>query len=239
MKVKRALQVKERELAEREAALSGQTPINPAEYVSKADLKANALRILQQEDVLGPKTYDLLTEQILANQNGVTPELIELKADLKALREEITGQLDTRDKQSEQQVLAEMQREALALTKDGEQFEAVRAANAQKDIVKLVHKVWQNGWPDKGYEPGHVMDVAEAAEIVENQLVQESLPFAKLKKVQSRLTPAQVEQVEKILDAPKSNVKVMRTLTNRDTAMPTMDRRARAIAAMQGTLKKG
>jgi hypothetical protein len=83
------------------------------------------------------------------------------------------------------------------------------------------------------------MDVAEAAEIVENQLVQESLPFAKLKKVQSRLTPAQVEQVEKILDAPKSNVKVMRTLTNRDTAMPTMDRRARAIAAMQGTLKKG
>jgi len=32
---------------------------------------------------------------------------------------------------------------------------------------------------------------------------------------------------------------VMRTLTNRDNAMPIMDKRARAIAAMQGTLKRG
>ena len=224
-KTKRALQVKERELEQREAALSSQSPAGNEDLI--ANLKSNPLRVLQEAGV----TYDQLTEAILNDQSGITPELNALKAELKAMKEEFSEQFSSRDTQAEQQVLAEIKREAVNLTSEGEQFEAIREARAQNTVVDLIHRTWK--------ETGEIMDVSEAAALVEDQLIEEALPFAGLKKVQSRLTPAQVEQVEQILAPQKPNTKIMRTLTNRDNASPIMDRRARAIAAMQGTLKKG
>lgn len=232
-KAKRALQVKERELATREEALKTQAPAGQDDLIAK--LKANPLSVLQEAGV----SYDQLTEAILNNQAGISPEILAMKAELKALKEELNSQFTTRDKQAEQQVLLELKKEALDLTSQGEQFEAIREARAQEDVVNLIHRVWQKGWSEKDYPIGHVMDVSEAAEIVENQLLEEALPFAKLKKIQSRLTPAQEAQVAAQIPQPKPGTKVMRTLTNRDSASPIMDKRARAIAAMQGTLKKG
>jgi predicted mannosyl-3-phosphoglycerate phosphatase (HAD superfamily) len=232
-KAKRALQVKERELVTREEALKLQSPAGNEDLIAK--LKANPLSVLQEAGV----TYDQLTEAIMQNQTGVSPELQAMKAELKALKEELNNQFSTRDKNAETQVLAELKSEAMDLTREGEQFEAIRAAEAQDDVVNLIHRVWQKGWTEKGYPIGHVMDVSEAAEIVENQLLDEALPFAKLKKVQSRLTPAQEAVVAAQIPQPKPGIKVMRTLTNRDSAMPVMDRKARAMAAFAGTLKKG
>lgn len=235
VKAKRALQVKERELAEKEQALNAQQVFNPEEYVSKADLKANRLKVLLENGV----TYDQLTEDILNNQSAAI-DPVALRNQIKEeLKTELTEEFVNRDQAAEQQVLADMTRETYALTAQGEQFEAIRESKAQKKVVDLVHKVWQNGWPDKGYEKGHIMDITEAAELVENQLIEDFTPLARLKKVQSRLTPEQVQQVEKILTTPKDNVKVMRTLTNRDTATMPLDRRARAIAAFGGVLKRG
>jgi hypothetical protein len=225
IKAKRALQVKEREIAQREEALKSQVPQEQENVMAK--LKANPLSVLQEAGV----TYDQLTEAILANQNGVTPEITALKAEIKALKEGLDERFVSRDQQAEQQVLADIRKDALALTATGEQFEAIREAKAQNKVVDLIHRTWK--------ATGEILDVPQAAELVENQLIEEALPFAKLQKVQSRLTPAQAAQVEKILTEPKPNTKVMRTLTNRDNAMPIMDKRARAIAAMQGTLKRG
>lgn len=232
-KVKRALQVKERELATREEALKTQSPAGNEDLM--AQLKANPLGVLERAGV----SYNELSEAILNNQAGTSPELQAVKAELKALKEELTGQFTTRDKQAEQQVLLELKKEAIALTAEGETYEAIREARAQEDVVNLIHRVWQKGWTEKDYPKGHVMDVSEAADIVENQLLDEALPFAKLKKIQSRLTPAQEAQVAAQIPQLKPGVKVMRTLTNRDSAMPVMDRKARAMAAFAGTLKKG
>lgn len=224
-RAKRALQVKERDLALREEALKTQNPAGNEDLIAK--LKANPLSVLQEAGV----TYDQLTEAILNNQSGLNPEIQRLEAKIKALEEGVNGQLTSRDQQAEQQVLAELKREALALTAQGEQFEAIREAKAHQYVVDLIHRTWKS--------TGEVMDVTEAAELVENQLIDEALPFARIKKVQSRLTPAQEEQVAQTPAPPKPGTKIMRTLTNRDSASPVMDRRARAIAAMNGTLKRG
>lgn len=224
-KARRALQVKERELAQREEALKTQPPAGTDDVMAK--LKANPLSVLQEAGV----TYDQLTEAILNNPSSSNQEYQSLKAEIQALKEELTGQLSTRDQQAEQQVLTEMTRETVALTAQGEQYEAIREAKAQKDVVELIHRTWK--------KTGEVMDVETAAQLVENQLIEDALPFARIKKVQSRLTPQQEEQVQKILETPKPNTKVMRTLTNRDNASPNMGRRARAIAVMNGTLKRG
>jgi len=231
-KAKRALQVKERELAQREEALKSA----PAGEDWKANLKANPLSVLQDAGV----TYEQLTEAILNSQNApIDPN--KLRSELKEeLKKELLNEFGTRDQQAEQQVLSEMKREVLGLTSEGDDYQAIREAKAEQQVVNLVHRVWQKGWPDKGYPPGYVMDVTEAAQYVEDQLIEEALPFAKLKKVQSRLTPAEeAEQAVQNPAVPKPNTKIMRTLTNRDNASPTgMDRRSRAIAAMLGTLKR-
>jgi hypothetical protein len=231
-KAKRALQVKERELAQREAALKTQNPAGNEDLIAK--LKTNPLGVLLDNGI----TYDQLTESLLAQQSGNTPELIALKAEIKALKEAMENQFSSRDKAAEDQVLADLTREAKAITAQGDQFEAIREAKAQSEVVKLIHRVWEKGWPEQGYEKGDVMDIEKAAQFVEDQLVEEAIPFAKLNKVQKRLTPQEVVQAQAQQPVAKPGTKVMRTLTNRDTAMPVMDRRARAIAAMNGTLKK-
>lgn len=232
-KKQRALQVKERELVQREEALKTQSPEGNAEYLSKAELQANPLKVFE-----AGVTYDQLTEAILNNQNGVNPEIQQLRNDIKSLKEELNGQFSTRDQEQEQQVIAEIKREANNLITQDESFEAIREAKARnhpdfsngKDPVStLIHRTWK--------KTGEIMDVTEAAKLVEDQLIDEALPFAKIKKVQSRLQPP--EPVVQTPTAPKPGTKVMRTLTNRDNASPVMDRRARAIAAMNGTLKRG
>ena len=226
VKAKRALQVKEREIAEREAALKSQSPAGNEDLIAK--LKSNPLSVMLENGV----TYDQLTEAIIAQQSGNIPEIQALKAELAALKEHVGTQFTSRDQLAEQQVLASIQKEIIDTVKSQpEQYEAIREAKAEKVVKDLIHRTWK--------KTGEVLDTQEAIELVENQLIDEALPFARLSKVQKRLTPAQAAQVEAQLPSQKPGTKIMRTLTNRDTASPMMDKRARAIAAMQGTLKKG
>jgi hypothetical protein len=228
MKAKRALQVKERELATREEALKSSAPAGQEDIIAK--LKANPLNVLLENGV----TYDQLTADIIAQQNGATPEIQALKAEMKALKEELNGQFVSRDQLAEAQVLSDIKKEIVETVKSRpDEYEAIREAKAEDTVKDLIHRTWK--------KTGEILDTHEAIELVENQLIEEALPFAKLKKIQSRLTPQQEALVEAVAKSPqpKPNTKVMRTLTNRDSASPVMDRRARAIAAMKGTLIKG
>lgn len=228
-KAKRALQVKESELARREEALKTQAPAGQEDLIAR--LKANPLNVLQEAGV----TYDQLTEAILNTQSAPI-DAQKLRAELKEeLLSELTGQFSTRDQQAEQQVLSDIKREALALTSQGDDFEAIRGEGAEDQVVKLVHKVWKEGWEDKGFPAGHILDTKDAAQIVEDFLIEESFKKAQYKKVQLRFSPQQVAAQTPVQN---QNTKIMRTLTNRDTASPVLDKRARAIAAMQGTLKR-
>jgi hypothetical protein len=184
-----------------------------------ARLKAEPLSVLQEAGV----TYDQLTEAILANQSGITPEILALKAEVKALKEGVDTKLTDRDTQVEQAVLAEMRRDVDRLSQEGDDYEMVRETRSQPDVVELIHRTWK--------ETGEVLDVSEAMRLVEEDLINESLKIAKIKKVQSKLMPATAP-------AQQQQPKAMKTLTNRDTAIPPLSRRARAIAAFNGTLKK-
>jgi hypothetical protein len=216
-KQRRALQVKEREIAEREAKLNN-PPENSGDYLSKADLLANPLKIFD-----AGLTYDQLTEAILKNQGGITPEIQSLKEELKRVKEDVNKTLTDRDEQAEKQVLAEMKREAQSLIQSGDDYEMVRETGSLPHVMDLIHRTYK--------QTGEVLSVQEALNLVETDLITETLKVANLKKVQSKLAPQPVQQ-------PQSQGKQMRTLTNRDGAGIPLDRRARAIAAMNGTLRK-
>lgn len=220
-KQKRALQVKERELADREAKLA-QQPQNTG--VDAAKLQADPLSVLREQGVLdNPNFYTALTEHVLANQ-GANPEILNLKQELKAMKEGIDKSLSDRDVQAEQQVYAEMRREATGLVASGDTYEMIRETKSLPDVMKLIERTWK--------EQGEVLDVTEALNLIETDLITESLKIANIKKVQGRLQPTPQPQQQ------QPQQRTMRTLTNRDGVIPQMDRRSRAIAAANGTLKK-
>jgi Skp family chaperone for outer membrane proteins len=224
---KRALQVKESEIAAREKALADGAGPSGTDLVAK--LKADPLSVLQEAGV----TYEQLTEAILNNQNGINPEMVALKAKIDALEKGFETKLTERDQQAKQQVLSEMQTQVNQLVGQGDDYQMIKAMGKQKDVVGLIERTWEKGWPEKGLPAGYVLDIEEAAKIVEDFYVEDILPIARLGKVQSKLTPAQ-----EIAQTQGPQRQQMRTLTNRDTARPVLDRRARAVAAAMGTLRR-
>ncbi len=216
-KQRRALQVKERELADREKALLTQSPV-PGGGVDLARLKSEPLSVLLEAGV----TYEQLTQAILANQDGDSSQVVEAR--IRALEESFDKKLADRDQQSEKQVLAEMQREATSLAAEGDDFEMVRETRSIPDVMKLIERTYK--------ETGEVLDVKEALQLVETELVNESLKIARLKKVQSQIAPPPAPP------PPPNQHRQMRTLTNRDTASVPMTAKQRALAAFNGTLKR-
>ena len=226
-KQRREIQVAQKALEAEKAALAADRQKVLSDYIPKADIQANALKVLLEQGV----TYDQLTEQILAS-NQENPDLVSLKAEIKALKEGLDTQTKTqtqRDVDTETQVKAQIRRTVDQLIAQGDDYEMVREAGYAPKVVDLIDKVWK--------AEGILLDEAEAATMIEKELLEESLKFARIKKVQSMLNPAQPQKTQPV-QTDRPNTKIMRTLTNRDGVSSTsMSKRERAIAAMEGRLK--
>jgi hypothetical protein len=219
-KQKRALQVKEQEIAAREKALTETAPA-PG-FIDPAELQRNPLDVLKANGV----TYDALTEALLRDQSGDSQALRDLQAKIEALEKGFDTKLSERDQQAEAQVLAEMQREANRLVDSaGDEFELIKGTKSQKQITELIRRTWKT--------TGEVLDVSEAAKLIEDQLVEDNLKLANFGKIRSKLSPAQDARVDAIAQRPG-----LKTLTNRDTARMPTSKRDRAVAAFFGNLKK-
>lgn len=221
-KQRRALQVKERELADKEKAIASMQPKNGGEELI-ARLKSKPLSVLQEYGV----TYDQLTEAILANSDGNDPKIQELEAKIKALEQGIDNKLLTRDQHAEQQVLIELLAEAELLAKEGDDFSLIRDEDesAYREVLTRIYNTYK--------KEGTVRDVKTVMAEVENELLEKRYKLASHAKVQSRFAPiAQPSQ-------PMQRQNYMRTLTNRDSTSLGLSRKDRALMAFNGTLKKG
>jgi len=212
-KQRRALQVKERELLEREKALSTQSADGGA--IPLARLTSEPLKVLLENGV----TYEQLTNEILANQGN--SEINDLKAKINALEQGVDQKLSDRDAQAERQVLSEMKREAEQLAAQGEDFELVRGMGKIPEVMQLIEKTYRAS--------GEVLDVKEALKLVEDELFADIQKITGYNKVRSQFIP-QAPQMQRHQG--------MRTLTNRDTASMPMSAKQRALAAFHGTLKR-
>ena len=215
-KQRRALQVKEREIADKLKALEDRSATQ-AGGIDVARLKSDPLGVLLEQGV----TYQQLTDAVPANRDG--SQLQELKDQMKALEAGFDKKLTDREQQSEKAALAEMQREATQLIAAGDEYELVRETRRLPDVMTLIERTYR--------ETGEVMQVRDALKLVEDELFKDSLRLAKLKKIQAQFAPAPEPQ-------PQQTHRQMRTLTNRDTAQVPLSARARALAAFNGTLPR-
>lgn len=211
-KQRRALQIKEQQIAEREKALAG-----PSRADLESRIKAQPLSVLQELGV----TYDQLTQEILSAQDGTNPKIHELEAKVKALEEGVDKKLSERDQSAERAVLTEMASNINRLCATGDDFEMIRETKQQEEVLGRIYDQW--------LKTGQVIDELEMMKTIESELVEEAAKYAKYKKVQGKLTPPAPLQPQ-----PQA----MRTLTNKDQAQPVMGRRQRAMMAAQGLLPR-
>lgn len=214
-KQRRALQVKEREIATRERALSQSTG-NAG--IDAARLKSDPLSVMLENGI----TYDQLTEAILANQGG--SEINTLKAEIESLKKGIDQKFLDKDSAAEKQVLAEMRREADELIKD-DAYEMVRETRNVPNVMKLIERTYR--------ETGEVLEVSEALRLVEDELYKDAQKMTRFKKMQNQMQGQMAPQFQ-----PQQRQTGMRTLTNRDTASVPLSAKARAMAAFYGTLQR-
>jgi cell division protein FtsB len=220
MKQKRALDVREKQLAEREKALQPQ-PSQDVNAEFLARLKANPLSVLQEQEILNPQFYEAMTDFLVSGKGQINPELDRLKAEIATLKEGMEKSFTERDSQAETQALNEIRKEAnLYLAKDDTPFRLVKASKNGDKAVELIKRVWK--------QEGELLDTQDALKLVEDHLREELTPLAEILKPQAIQPTPQLQQD-----------KTMRTITNRDAAQKPMDRKTRAILAAQGLLKRG
>jgi hypothetical protein len=211
-KQRRALQIKERELADRERAIQS-NPVTDGGSELIARLKSQPLSVLQEHGV----TYDQLTEAIL--NNGSNSEVKALEARLKAIEEGVDKRFQTQEERQEEAALTEMLYEAENLAKEGEAYELIRDRNAYDQVLRLIHSTYK--------KTGRVMEVTQAMDKVEAQILDRDLKIANTNKIRSRLFADQPLQTQ-------PTQRTMRTLTSRDGAAAPLDRKSRAMAAFRG-----
>lgn len=208
---RRALQVKEKELAEREKSLTGSSRAD-----LEAKIKATPLSVLRELGV----TYDQLTSEILGEQNNHNPEFETLKAEVKAIKEGIDQKFLSANEEQEVAVLNSIADEIDEMIKDSDEFETIRTVNAEEQVLRHIYDTYK--------KTGKVLDTDAALKFVEQtERVKRKAELAKLKWVQSEFLPQPKLQ-------PQPPTQGMRTLTNKDQARPTISRRQRAINAALG-----
>lgn len=210
-KERRALQVKDRELKEREAAIAARTQgSGPAIDIER--LKRQPMSVLSELGV----TYDTITEEIL-NGNNSDRVREEMQAKIDAVEKGVDKKLAEYKAQSVKEYLARKQAEATQLVKADDSFELVREWGFVPDAINLMKRIYE----DEEIE----VSVKEALQAVEDELQEDLAAVTKLKKAQGLFTPQAAPPVQ------RPQVPQMRTLKNTDTATVPLGRRERAIAA--------
>lgn len=182
--------------------------------------------------------------QIILNQP--TPQdqnLRQLQEDVKALKkqnEDLLNQTKNSASQSQQRAEAMVSKEIDLLVDGNEAFETITAMDAKAAVLDLIRETLE--------KDNYMMTVEDAAQEVENYLVEQTLNYTKLKKIQAKLAPP-AAPAEPNPAAQKQGQKpqqpqtqtLSQNLRQQTSAKPltSAERRQRAILIAQGVNPDG
>lgn len=210
-KQEQAFKAKEQEFKANQTAFEAKQ----AEYAGYAKLKesltAKDYSILDELGV----SYEEWTNYLLSKGEGATPEnqaLAELRNELKSVKdkqaESETKQKEAVDKQYEATV-NQYRKEIQSLIASDPSFETVKELKAEEHVLQHILDTFN--------EDGEVLTVSDAAQEVEEKLLEDALAMARLKKVQDKIKPvetASADSQKKILPPPSASKQAIKTLTN-------------------------
>lgn len=201
-------------------------------YISKDKFKADGLAALEEAG----SSYDAISQQVLTQQPKdprVEAHISRLEAKISELEKSNRSNQESNTRQQEEQYKAavrQIETEAKALVKsDAQAYEAIAATNSIKDVVDLIEQTY--------HKDGVLLSVEEAAQEVENYLVEEGLStLSRIEKIKKRLVQtsavvAPAKQEEKTAEPQKTQ---MKTLTNTVSSTRKLSAKERAIARANG-----
>lgn len=230
----REQQFRAKEDAARRASEEAAKPKAPAfdesKYISRDKLKEDPFSALEEMGL----SYDELTQRAL---NAPSPEQRQQEAYIRKLESRLAQieekQLETaktfeqRDLEAKQQTVAQLRNEAKRLVESDANFETIKETGSINDVVELIERTFE--------QDGYIMSVEEAAQAVEDHLIEEAIKITKIKKIQQRLQSAAKPAEQKITDAPKQQQ--VKTLSNNMSSTRQLSAKERAVLAFKGELK--
>lgn len=232
-----AIKAREQALADREAALIAKDQEYKSGYMPKESLKNNPLQALLDAGV----TYDDLTQQILNNSNPIDPRvqttISKLEAKIQQLEtaaEETKTTYKSAQEQQYEAAVKQIRTDAQNLVKNDPNYETIRETNSVKDVVDLIVRTYN--------EDGVLMTVEEAADAVEEHIIEEAVKLSRLGKVTKKLQSvapkaSPTPQQTAVPQSKQSPQPTMKTLTNAGASSRPLSARERALLAFKGELK--
>jgi hypothetical protein len=228
-----ALKAREAALQAREDALKAQSSFDPKDYIPRARLKQDALGVIEEEGI----SYDEVAQQAMTRV-PVDPRLMSTVQKLEAKIAELekaneNSQKTYQEQQQAQRHAAEKQifNDIKNLVKaDPTTYEAIAKTGSTRDVLDLITRTYD--------KDGVLLSVEEAAQQVEDYLVEEATKLYQINKIKSRMekTNASSAQSQKS-QATKQQQSTMKTLTNATSSARKLSVRERAMLAFKGELK--
>lgn len=227
-----AIKAREDAIAAKEQELKAKEEEYRSGYISKAQLKRDTVGTLEAEGM----SYDELTQQYINRQTPLDPRIssiierqeAQIAKLLEAQENNTKASTEAQDNQYKAAV-KQIKTDVESLVKTDDAYEMVRLTGSVSDVVELIEKTWQ--------QEERLMTVEEAAQEVEDYLIEEGLKLAKAKKVQTRLSSKPAAESENNTQPPSVGTKqhqTMKTLTNATGSSRTLSAKERAILAFKG-----
>jgi hypothetical protein len=238
------LRIREAQFRQRIASASNPTPpsqtqpaFDASKYVAIDDLRKNTFGVLNNIGM----TYEELTQKAL---DAPSAEDLQQRRQIEALTAKIEllekGQDQVKKTFDENQSLARQQAEmqihqdVKRLVAQDPQFEVINAQRASSEVVRLITSVYDKGMGPE-YPRGTILDISDAAMMVEQELTLRALRVAKLQKIQSQLNSNNVAKKPIENNQQQAQPNSLRTLTNSvGTSTRKLSARERALLAFRG-----
>lgn len=225
-----AIKAREAAIQAKEEAMAAKDREYQSDYIRRDRIKQDALGVLDESGV----SYDELTQQALTRQPTdprVMNTINKLEAKIAELESKATEQQKSYTEQQQQaynSAVKQIESDVKALVRNDPNFETVRATGSVRDVVELITKTHA--------KTGIVLSVEEAAEQVEEYLVEEAMKLTRLEKIKRRVQQsAQTAKPTQQTQAKQQSQ--MKTLTNATSSTRKLSARERALLAFKGELK--
>lgn len=226
-----AIKAREAELAAKEEAIKAKEQQYQDGYISKDQLKHDALRILADSGV----SYDELTQQLL-NQQSVNPAveatIKRLEAKIASLEDKATQSSKAYEESQQHAYRAavkQIEMDVRSTVMNDPNFETIRSTKSVGDVVELIEETYK--------KDGVLMTVEEACQEVENYLVDEAMKLTRIGKIKRQLEQARTAQPSQKTATQQQQQPTMKTLTNAAASTRKLSAKERAILAFKGQLK--
>lgn len=233
-----AYKAKEAALTAREQELnskSNQPATDMTRYISKDMFKHDPYSALIEVGMTPEEAANtLITQTPMDPRVKSTVSRLEQEIrDLKAANEQAKVSAQESQSQAYKAAVRQIETDTTNLVNSDPNFETIKATSSIRDVVDLIEKTYA--------EDGILLSVEEAAQQVEDYLVDEALKIAKLSKIQQRLSPVAPKTASSSAQTPaakpEQKPQPMKTLTNATASTRQLSAKERALLAFKGELK--